>query len=161
MRRACKEVEWFEDYLVGDEFLGEPVALSENEIVDFARKYDPQSFHVDPAAAKTSPYGGLIASGFHSAAAAWGSMLRAGFLNGRGAGAPGVEIQWLKPVRPGDTLTMLARVVETKVSRSRPDRGFVSFQASVTNQRGEEVMTLSFKEMVGTRPGPLTSTLGL
>jgi len=152
MRRSCTEVGWFEDYRVGDEFLGEPVYFSEREIVDFARRYDPQPFHVDPAAASTSPFGGLIASGIHSFAAVWGGMLRAGFLNGRGVGAPGIEIQWLKPVRPGDTLTMLARVVETRVSRSRPDRGFVSFQASVTNQNGEEVMTLSFKEMILTSP---------
>jgi acyl dehydratase len=152
MRRSCTEVEWFEDYRVGDEFAGEPVPLSEREIVDFARRYDPQPFHVDPAAAKESPYRGLIASGFHTAAAVWGGMLRAGFLNGRGIGAPGIEIQWLKPVRPGDTLTMAARVVEARTSRSKPDRGFVTFQSSVTNQNGEEVMTLSFTDMIRTRP---------
>src|SRR5437660_8230341 len=114
MRRSCTEVEWFEDYRVGDEFLGEPVYFSEKEIVDFARRYDPQPFHIDPAAASTSPFGGLVASGIHSFAALWGGMMRAGFLNGRGIGAPGIEIQWLKPVRPGDTLTMRARVVETE-----------------------------------------------
>src|SRR5215471_17143004 len=152
MRRSCKDVEWFEDYRVGDEFPGEPVTLSETEIIDFARKYDPQSFHTDPAAAKESPFGGLIASGFHTVAAAFGGILRAGFLNGRGMGAPGMEVQWLKPVRPGDTLVMLARVVETKASGSRPDRGYVSFQASVGNQSGEEVMTLAFTDIVRTRP---------
>ena len=152
MRRSCTEVEWFEDYRVGDEFLGEPVLFSEKEIIDFARTYDPQSFHVDPAAARASPFGGLIASGIHSFAAAWGSMMRAGFLNGRGVGAPGIEIEWLKPVRPGDTLTMVTRVTETKVSRSRPDRGFVSFRSRVTNQSEEEVMTLSFNTMIRTRP---------
>src|SRR6266480_4714173 len=123
MRRSCTEVEWFEDYRVGDEFLGEPVLFSEKEIIDFARTYDPQSFHIDPAAARTSPYGGLIASGIHSFAAVWGGMIRAGFLNGRGVGAPGIDIEFLKPVRPGDILTMLTRVTETKISRWRPDRG--------------------------------------
>ena len=152
MRRSCTEVEWFEDYRVGDEFLGEPVYFSEKEIVDFARRYDPQSFHIDPAAAKASSFGGLIASGMHSFAAVFGGMFRAGFLNGRGGGAPGMEIQWLKPVRPGDTLAMLACVVETRISRSRPDRGFVSFRASATNQNGEEVMTLAFKPMILTSP---------
>jgi acyl dehydratase len=137
MRRSCTEVEWFEDYGVGDEFLGEPVLLTEKQIVDFARLFDPQPFHVDPAAARTSPFGGLIASGFHSAAAVWGGMLRAGFLNGRGIGSPGIEIQWRKPVRPGDTLTALARVVETKPSRSRPDRGFVSFRLRASPTRAE------------------------
>jgi len=152
MRRSCKDVEWFEDYNVGDEFLGEPVTLSEREIVEFARKHDPQPFHVDAAAAKQSPYGGLIASGFHTAAAAWGGMLRAGFLNGHGVGAPGMDVKWLKPVRPGDTLTMLVRVVETRPSKSKPDRGFVSIQSSITNQAGEEVMTMAFTEMIRTRP---------
>jgi acyl dehydratase len=152
MRRNCKEAVWFEDYRVGDEFAGEPVTLPEKEILDFARKYDPQSFHVDPDAAKKSPYGGLIASGFHTAAAVWGGMLRAGFLGGRGVGAPGMDVQWLKPVRPGDTLTMLARVVETRASKSKPDRGFVSIQSSITNQAGEEVMTMAFTEMIRTRP---------
>jgi len=152
MRRSCTEVEWFEDYGVGDEFLGEPVYFSDREIVDFARRYDPQPFHIDPVAASASPFGGLIASGIHSFAAVFAGMLRAGFLNGRGVGAPGIEIQWLKPVRPGDTLTMLARVVETRISQSRPDRGFVSFRSSVTNQNGEEVMTLSFQEMILTGP---------
>ncbi len=90
MRRSCTEVEWFEDYRVGDEFLGDPVYFSEKEIVDFARRYDPQPFHIDPAAASTSPFGGLIASGIHSFAALWGGMMRAGFLNGRGVGAPGI-----------------------------------------------------------------------
>lgn len=152
MRRNCTEVEWFEDYRVGDEFLGEPVLFSEKEIIDFARMYDPQSFHIDPAAASSSPFGGLIASGIHTFAAVFGGMMRAGFLNGRGVGAPGIAIEFLKPVRPGDTLTMLARVIETKISRSRPDRGFVSFQSHVTNQSEEAVMTLSFKEMIRTRP---------
>jgi acyl dehydratase len=152
MRRSCTEVEWFEDYRIGDEFLGEPVLFSEKEIVDFARMYDPQSFHIDPVAARTSPFGGLIASGIHSFAAVWGGMMRAGFLNGHGAGAPGIEIEWLKPVHPGDTLTMVTQVIETRVSRSRPDRGFVSFQSRVTNQSEEDVMTLSFKAMIRTRP---------
>src|ERR1700682_3889730 len=89
MRRSCTEVEWFEDYRVGDEFLGEPVPFSEKAIIDFARAHDPQSFHFVPAAARTSPFGGLIASGTHSLAAVWGGMMRAGFLNGRGLGAPG------------------------------------------------------------------------
>lgn len=119
MRRHCTDVEWFEDYRVGDEFPGEPVLLSSREILDFAGAYDAQSFHVDPDAAKASPY---------------------------------VDIRWLKPVRAGDTLAMVSRVVETKPSQSRPDRGFVSFEASVTNQHGDEVMTLSFKEMIRTRP---------
>ncbi len=134
MRRACTDAEWFEGYQPGDEFLGDPVPFREAEIISFARMYDPQSFHIDPAAAKASPFNGLIASGTHSFAAVWGGMMRAGFLNGRAVGAPGMDIKFLKPVRPGDTLIMLSRVTATKISQSRPDRGFVSFHSDVTNQ---------------------------
>ena len=152
MRRSCAEVEWFEDYRVGDEFAGEPVRLSERDIVDFARAYDAQPFHVDPAAARKSHFGGLIASGIHSFAAAWGGVIRAGFLNSRGMGAPGMGIEWLNPVRPGDVLATLLRVVETRRSQTRADRGYVSFEARVTNQKDEVVMTLSFREIIPTRP---------
>ncbi|MFN0299010.1 MAG: MaoC/PaaZ C-terminal domain-containing protein [Burkholderiales bacterium] len=152
MQRACTDVEWFEDYRVGDTFQGDPVSFSENQIIEFARIYDPQSFHIDPTAAKASPFHGLIASGTHSFVAVWGGIMRAGFLNGRGVGAPGMDIQYLKPVRPGDTLTILSRVTDLAPSRSRPDRGFVSFQTAVTNQHDVLVMTLSFKQMIRTRP---------
>jgi len=152
MRRNCKDVEWFEDYRVGDEFAGEPVRLSEADIVDFARRYDSQSFHVDRAAAKATHFGGLIASGIHSFAAVWGGLVRAGFLNGRGMGAPGIDIRWLKPVRPGDTLTALVRVVATRISESRHDRGYVSFEIGVGNQNEETVMTLAVTEIIPVRP---------
>ena len=152
MRRACTDVEWFEDYRVGDEFLGEPVVLSEKEIIDFARTYDPQSMHIDPRAAKSSPFQGLIASGTHLFAAVWGAMMRPGFLNGRGVGGTEMNLQFFKPVRPGDTLTILSRVTETAAFRSRPDRGLVSFHSSVTNQSDDLVMTLRFKHMIRTRP---------
>lgn len=152
MQRACTDVEWFEDYRVGDTFPGDPVSFTENQIIEFARIYDPQSFHIDPTAAKASPFQGLIASGTHSFAAVWGGIMRAGFLNGQGVGAPGMDIQYLQPVRPGDTLTMLSRVTDLTPSRSRPDRGFVSFRTEVSNQNDVPVMTLSFKQMIRTRP---------
>ena len=110
MRRSCTDVEWFEDYAVGDEFLSEPVKFTEDDIVEFARRYDPQPFHIDRAAAEASPFGGFIASATHLFSAVWGGMIRAGFLNGRAMGAPGIEIRFLKPVRPGDTLTVLSSV---------------------------------------------------
>ncbi len=152
MRRACSDVEWFEDYRVGDEFAGEPVAFTEDEIVAFARRYDPQPFHIDRAAAEASPFGGIIASGTHLFAAVWGGMIRAGFLNGRAMGAPGVEIRMREPVRPGDTLTALSRVRATRASRSQADRGYVEFESEVTNQRGEVVMILSYRQIIPTRP---------
>ncbi len=152
MRKVCTEVEWFEDYEVGDEFLGEPVKFTEEEIIDFARRYDPQPFHIDREAAKASQFGGIIASGFHTLAAVWGGVLRAGFLNGRGMGAPGLTTSFRKPVRPGDTLTTLIRVCEKRASQSRSDRGYVRCEYETTNQNGEVVLTQSCQEIISTRP---------
>ena len=96
---------FFEDFHVGRQFATEPVTLSEDEIVAFAQKYDPQPIHVDPAVATTSVYGGLIASGFQTIAVAAGQWLRTGQQVGTGLGGPGLrDIRWLAPVRPGDVL---------------------------------------------------------
>jgi acyl dehydratase len=152
MRKACTDVEWFEDYQVGDEFLGEPVEFTEQEIVEFARRYDPQLIHIDREAAKASQFGGFIASGTHLFPAVWGGMMRAGFLNGRTMGAPGVTLRFLKPVRPGDTLSVLGRVREKRASGSRPDRGYVEFEFEATNQKGEVVVTFSCQQILPTRP---------
>ncbi len=152
MRRSCTDVEWFEDYAVGDAFLSEPVEFTEEEIVEFARRYDPQPFHIDRVAAEASQFGGLIASGAHLFPAVWGGMMRAGFLNGRALGAPGVEIRFLKPVRPGDTLSVLSTVRETRPSRSQADRGYVGFESEATNQKGEVVMILTYQQIIATKP---------
>ena len=152
MRKACTEVEWFEDYEVGDEFLGEPVKFTEEEIMDFARRYDPQPYHIDREAAKASQFGGIIASGFHTLAAVWGGVVRAGYLNGRGMGAPGITNLFRKPVRPGDTLTTLIRVCEKRASQSLSDRGYVRYEFETTNQNGEVVMAQSCQKIIPTRP---------
>lgn len=152
MHTACSDVEWFEDYRVGDEFAGLPVAFTEREIVAFARRYDPQPFHIDRAAAEATHFGGIVASGTHLFSAVWGAMIRAGFLSGRAMGAPGIEIGFLEPVRPGDTLTAVTKVRETRSSRSRTDRGYVTFDSEVTNQRDEIVMTFSHRQIIPTRP---------
>jgi len=153
MRRACTDVEWFEDYDVGDEFTGEPVRFTEEAIVAFARDYDPQPFHVDREAASRSQFGGFIASGTHLFSAVWGGMIRAGFLNGRAMGAPGVELRFRKPVRPGDTLVTRATVSETRPSGNQRDRGYVAFEATTENQRGEIVMTFSVTQIIPRRRG--------
>lgn len=152
MRRSCTDVEWFEDYRVGDEFLGEPVEFTEEDIVEFARRYDPQPFHIDRAAAEASPFAGFIASGSHLFAAVWGGMIRAGFLNGRAMGAPGIELRFMRPARPGDILTLLSKVRGTTPSRSKLDRGYVDFESEATNQKGELVMTLAFRQIIQTAP---------
>jgi acyl dehydratase len=144
---------YFEDLAAGQvrEFGGR--TLSREEIVDFARQFDPQPFHLDEERARESIYGGLIASGWHTIALCM-RMLVDGFVNDSvSLGSPGAdEIRWLKPVRPGDTVRLRVTCVETKASESRPDRGLARFRYEVTNQRGELVMTMKGAGLFGRRP---------
>jgi acyl dehydratase len=117
--------------------------LGRDEIIAFARQWDPQPFHLDEAAAAASIYGGLIASGWHTVCVfmrlfADGPLLRAAAL-----GSPGVdELRWLRPVRPGDTLDARLEILEVRPSRSKPDRGSVRARSVLTNQDGAEVLTM-------------------
>ena len=118
------------------------VTLSEKEIVDFARLYDPQSFHTEPEVAATSIYGGVIASGWQTVCV-FMRLFVDGFL-GRAAamGSPGVdELRWLLPVRPDDRLEARFEVVETRASRSKPDRGIAKLRCILVNQADNEVLS--------------------
>ena len=127
--RACTDAEWFEDYQIGDEFAGLPVEFTEDEIVSFAERYDPQPFHIDRAAAEASHFGGIVVSGTQLLSTVWGGLIRAGFMNGRSMGAPGIEMEFRKPVRPGDVLSSGAAVREKRSSKSWTDRGYVTSTA--------------------------------
>jgi acyl dehydratase len=136
-------VRYFEDFAAGDVAELGPVSVSAEEIVEFASRYDPQPFHVDSAAAASSPFGGLIASGWHTTALFMGMFVRAVLLDSASLGSPGVEeIRWTAPVRPGDTLTGRTTVTETRASSSNPRRGTVFTTNEVFNQDGTLVMTL-------------------
>ena len=144
---------YWEDYEVGQKFPLGSVGFTEQEIVDFARQFDPQSFHVDRDAAAKSMFGGIIASGWHVAA----KMMRLfvdNYVDHRTAlGSPGLDaLRWLKPVRGGDTLTGTVEIVDKAPSRSRPEMGVVHEQWTVTNQKGETVMTTKGINMVRRRP---------
>lgn len=116
--------------------------LSEEEIVAFARLHDPQPFHLDADAAALSPFGGIIASGFQTLLTAFVLTLEADVWREASMGSPGMdELRWLKPVRPGDTLSAWGEVVSVTPSRSRPDRGRAVIAYAVRNQAGETVMT--------------------
>ena len=144
---------YFEDFDVGDVTELGPISVSEAEIVEFAGRFDPQPFHVDPAAAKASPFGGLIASGWHTTALFMGMFVRGVLLDSASLGSPGVEeIRWTAPVRPGDTLT--ARATNTKVQPSSKDprRGTVFTENEVSNQDGVVVMTLKARGFFARRP---------
>jgi acyl dehydratase len=134
---------YFEDYVSGTAFEYGQISLSADEIIEFARRFDPQPIHVDPEVAAGGPFGGLIASGWHTAGVMM-RMLADNFISHVASMAsPGVdEIRWLKPVRPGDTLSIRVTVLETKRSNSKPDRGVVRSLVEVLNQNREVVMTL-------------------
>ena len=145
---------YLEDYAPGDVAEAGTVQVSAEEIVAFAKRYDPQPFHVDPEIAKTWPYGGLIASGWHTAAMAM-RVLVDGFVDGETSlGSPGLgPIRWKLPVRPDDTLHVRARVTDVKRSQSKPDRGTLTFEVDVRNQRDETVMIIeNWMGIVRTRP---------
>jgi acyl dehydratase len=132
---------FLEDYNAATCYDCGQVVVTADDIVEFARQYDPQPMHVDVVAAQASPYGGLIASGWHTGALMM-RLLVDHFLPASGSyGSPGVEqVRWPAPVRPDDTLHLEVIVLDARRSRSKPDRGIVRSQATMTNQRGDVVM---------------------
>lgn len=125
-------IESFDDLSIGQEFRFGAIEMPLEEVLDFARRWDPQPFHTDEARAKESPYGGLIASGLHTLAAAFGHMIRSGLVEKVSMGGSGLEVRWLQPVRPGDSIDLAGRVEELVPSRSRPDRGTVRMRYTGT-----------------------------
>ena len=143
---------YFDDYVPGRTADCGSFSLSEAEIIAFANEYDPQPFHVDPVAAADGPFGGLIASGWHTTSMMMRQLVEHFVSPESSLGAAGVdEIRWPKPVRPGDTLTVRATVLEARLSKSKPDRGIVRSLAEVTNQHGETVMRVTAINFVRTR----------
>ena len=148
-----KAPRYWDDYEVGQKFELGSTGFTADEIVDFATRYDPQSFHIDAAAAAKSMFGGLIASGWHVNA----KLMRLfvdNYVDQRTAlGSPGVdELRWLKPVRPGDRLTAWVECAAKVPSKSRPEMGVVHEHWQAVNQKGELVMTAKGINMVRRRP---------
>lgn len=145
---------YFEDYEPGSVHEFGSIAVREEEVLAFGWRFDPQPFHTDPVAAAETEYGGLIASGWHTA----GLMMRLysdHYLSKVATlVSPGVDnLRWLRPVRPGDVLSLRVTVAEARRLRSKPDRGLVRSDVEVLNQRGEVVMTLSALNFFLCRPG--------
>ncbi len=137
------EDRYFEDYVPGSVHEFGSIAVEEAEMINFARRFDPQPFHIDPEAAKQSIFGGLIASGWHTASLAMRLLVDHYISHVASLGSPGVdELRWLKPVRPGDTLSVRITLLEAQRSRSKPDQGFIRGSTEVLNQHGEVVMTM-------------------
>jgi acyl dehydratase len=146
-------VRYFEDFVAGQVFeLGER-KLTKEELVAFAREYDPQPFHVDEEAGKRSMYGGLIASGWQTLAVGSRLFGDAILKDTAGLGSPGVEeLRWLLPVRPGDVLSGRATVLETRASERNPARGTVRWHCETLNQVGEVVLSMKALMFFGRRP---------
>ncbi len=147
-----KPVRYFEDYVVGEDREAGRTTLSEAEIIDFATKYDPQDFHTDAEKAAAGPFGGLIASGWHTAAAAM-RLLVDGYLSSASSlGSPGLdELRWLAPVRPDDELTVRIKVLDARRSSSKPDRGLLFSKVEVFNAEGVLVMMMKAVNVVACR----------
>jgi acyl dehydratase len=144
---------YFEDFAVGQKFDTGRRQVDAAEIIEFAAKYDPQPFHVDPEAAKASLFGGLAASGWHSAAMMMRLIVDSDFRPAGGIIGGGGELAWLKPVRPGDELRVEGEIIELRQSRSRPDQGLVKIRLTMLNQDGEAVQTFIPTLLVNRRPG--------
>jgi acyl dehydratase len=145
---------YLEDFHPGEVIELGSRTVSAEEIIAFARQFDPQYFHVDPERAQASPYGGLIASGWHTAAI-YMRLTVDGFVSlfAEGMGSPGIDgIRWLKPVRPGDTLKGRVTIVDVIPSKSRVDRGTIKTLGELLNQKGEVVMQMNAVGFFGRRP---------
>jgi len=137
-------MQYFEDVEIGTGRETASRTLSKDEIIEFAREFDPQPFHLDEAAAKQSLYGGLIASGWHTASVMMRLLVDTFVGRTASIGSPGFDnLRWLKPVRPGDTIRARSVCIEKTPSKSRPDLGSVKFHTEVFNQRDEVVMSLT------------------
>ncbi len=139
---------YWEDFKTGETITMGSFSLSEADIVDFARRYDPQPFHIDKAAAEKSFYGGLIASGWHTCCAVMRLMCDSYLLDSASLGSPGMEeLRWLRPVRPGDVLTAKRTILDSRPSLSKPDMGIVKSKWEIFNQRDECVMSMTGLQM--------------
>ena len=133
---------YFDELPVGFVHETPAVTLSEEEIIEFAKKYDPQPFHTDPEAAASSIYGGIIASGFQTLIVAFDLILNSNVWREASMGSPGLdEVRWKLPVRPGDAIRVRMTVTKSEPSKSRPDRGRTTIFYEILNQKDEVVST--------------------
>ncbi len=143
---------FFEHYPEGAVFELGSFTMTEREIIDFARQFDPQDMHVDPAVAASGPFGGVIASGWQTI----GLMMRLfvdRFLPKNGLASPGIdELRWTRPVYPGDVLSVRVTITESRLSKSRPDRGLTKNLVEIRNQDNEVVLTMRPMNFIRVRP---------
>ena len=152
---------YFEDFTLGEKIALGRYAVTETELLAFARAWDPQRIHTDPEFARQSGFGGLIASGWHTSAMFMRLLVDGLLMESSAIASPGVDgIRWLRPVRPGDELHAEATVIETAPSRTKPDRGLVKHDCTVCNQHAELVMTVRTLALFSRRPLPPPGAAG-
>ena len=144
---------WFDDLRVGESFLTHTVVIRENDIIDFARRYDAQWFHLDAEAAKRSIFGGLSAPGFQTAAMLWGMTVEAGYFRDSSIAGLGLEaLRWSKPFLAGDSLTVRVSVLQLRPSASRGDCGVARLRYEGINQRNEVIIAFEMTQLLLRRP---------
>ena len=149
------EDRYLEDYVVGSVYEFGSITVKEAEIIDFARRFDPQVFHSDPEAAKKTIFGGLVASGWHTSSMMMRLFADHYLSRTAGLGSPGIdELRWTKPVRPGDELSIRVTVMEANRSRSKPDRGVLRSFVEVLNQDRDVVLTANAVTFMLCREAP-------
>jgi acyl dehydratase len=142
----------FEDIRAGQVYEFGTITVSEKDIIDFARQFDPQDFHLDPAKAASSLFGGIVASGWHTTSIAMRLYVDHYLSHIANLGSPGVEdIRWPNPLRPGDTLRIRVTILEARPSRSKPDRGIVRVHVEAINQTDNLVLSMTGVSLVGRR----------
>jgi len=145
---------YFGDYALGAMYECGSVSVDQASIVAFGKEFDPQPFHVDPVAAAAGPFGGLIASGWHTAALVMRLLVENYLAAESSLGSAGLdELRWPHPVRPGDTLRVRATVAEARRSLSKPDRGIIKTVVEAVNTEGQTVMRATAINFVLVRPG--------
>ena len=147
-----------DDLQVGQRFTSGSHMLDEAQIKAFASEFDPQPFHLDDEAAKATLFGGLAASGWHTAAITMRLLVQGGLPIAGGIVGSGGDLSWPRPTRPGDTLTVVSEIVEITPSRSRPDRGSVRVRSETRNQHEDVVQTFTSRLVV---PRRMASQSGL
>ncbi len=147
---------YFEDLSVGMTFTGAPEKINETDIIAFAKQFDPQSFHTDPEAAKTTVFNGLAASGWHTACLTMRMLVNGALPFAGGTIGFGAEVSWTRPVRPGDELSVECVILDITPSRSKPNQATATVRTTTKNQNGETVQVITSKNLVfkrGHAPG--------
>jgi len=143
---------YLDDLVIGQRFTSATEAIDADQIRDFASRFDPQVFHLDPDAAEATIFKGLAASGWHTAALTMRLMVKSAPPLAGGLVGAGAEIVWPMPTRPGDVLHVVGEITDVRASRSKPDRGIVSLRCETRNERGDVVQVLNSKLIVPRRP---------